>query len=337
MINYIYRLIAPGVITVKYDNIELSDNVIVRPQYMSICHADQRYYTGSRAAHILRKKLPLALIHECMGEVVYDAGKRFKTGSKVVLIPNVPSAGDESIYENYRSGSKFRSSSADGFMRELVDIPVDRLIACDGIDPRIASMCELLSVAFHAVDRLSRASQTEVGRIGIWGDGSVGYLVALALKHKFPQAKICVIGMQEMKLSLFSFADEVYLSHDLPRDFYVDHAVECAGGDGCYYAGNQIIDVIQPQGTVMLMGVSEKEVALNTRMVLEKGLTLVGCSRSGYNDFVQAAELMKDRAASQRIERIISQTVEVSGIDDIYSAFAADATNPFKTVMKWNV
>ncbi len=53
---------------------------------------------------------------------------------------------------------------------------------------------------------------------------------------------------------------------------------------GSQSAVNQIIDLISPEGTVSLLGVSEYPVEVNTRLVLEKGLTMFGSSRSGAQD-----------------------------------------------------
>ena len=338
MISYIYQLIKPKVISVKYKNIDVNNGkVIVRPEYMSICHADGRYYFGLRDAAILRKKLPMALIHECMGRVVYSPDDRFKVGEKVVMIPNAPGEEVSGEYENYRLDSVFSSSGADGFMRELVDLPAERLVSCDGIKPQVAAMTEFVTIPFHAADRFERAVQTGVGKIGIWGDGGLGYLTALVLKHKFPKAKICVIGMDETKLNMFSFVNETYLADKLPEGFRVDHAFECCGGNGSYYAIKQVIDTINPQGTLMLMGVTEDEVPIATRMVLERGLTLVGCSRSGRFDFENTINFLKDKKIQNRIERIISETVEINSIEDIYTSFEKDLVNPFKTVLKWNI
>ena len=72
MINYTYQLVSPQVFSIKYDDIVINDDVIIRPTYLSICHADQRYYQGKRSADVLKKKLPMALIHECCGHVEYD-------------------------------------------------------------------------------------------------------------------------------------------------------------------------------------------------------------------------------------------------------------------------
>ena len=57
MINRIFQLIKPGFISVKYiDESFLGDKVIVKPLYVSLCHADQRYYLGKRDPKVLEKK-----------------------------------------------------------------------------------------------------------------------------------------------------------------------------------------------------------------------------------------------------------------------------------------
>ena len=85
----------------------------------------------------------------------------------------------------------------------------------------------------------------------------------------------------------------------------------------------------------MLMGVSENKVSVNTRDVLEKGLSLVGCSRSGRAEFLKAAEYMKEFQFQKRIEKIIQVEKTVSDIDGIHQVFQADLQNAFKTVFQW--
>lgn len=63
------------------------------------------------------------------------------------------------------------------------------------------------------------------------------------------------------------------------------------GGRGSQSAINQMIDYISPEGSIALLGVSEFPVEVNTRLVLEKGLTLIGSSRSGSKDFQDVVDL----------------------------------------------
>ena len=322
-------------ISVKYEDLSLSNQVIVRPEYMAVCHADQRYYQGQRDAKVLRKKLPMALIHECCGKVVYDPNRMYFPGQRVVLIPNIPTIEDEVIYENYRKGSYFLSSGHDGFMRELVEMPVNRIVSCEGINPVVAAITEFISVAVHAVNRFDVIAHKRRSSIGIWGDGSLAFTVANVVRSLYPEIRIIVIGQQQRKLTQFSFVDEAYFSGEIPEGICVDHAFECCGGEGSYAAIEDIIRYINPQGTLLLMGVSENKIPINTRMVLEKGLTFVGCSRSGISDFDQAVTLLRDQCFSHRLKTILYESDPVHSVQDIYNVFAEDLTVPFKTVFKW--
>ena len=111
MLNTVYRLVSPKRIEASFTDITLKENnVLVRPTYLSICHADQRYYQGKREGDILRKKLPMALIHEAVGRVMYDPKGELQAGESVILIPNQPSEKDVVIAEKQTGAgcSEFR-------------------------------------------------------------------------------------------------------------------------------------------------------------------------------------------------------------------------------------
>ncbi len=339
MINYIYQLISPGVISIKYEDISFGKNLMIRPTYMALCHADQRYYFGQRSVDKLRSKLPMALIHECVGKVVNDPTGTYSYGQRVVMIPNVPSKSRNPIlYENYEKGCAFLSSGKDGFMREFVNIDCDRVVPFDeDIPEKIAAICEFISVGVHAVSRFKNSAHKIRNSVGIWGDGSLAYVVTCILKQMFPDTRIIVIGRDDYKLSQFLFADETYFSDNIPEDFSVDHAFECAGGEGSYYAIDDIIKYINPQGTAVLMGVSENKIAVNTRDILEKGLTFIGSSRSGREDFIKSVELLNNPRFQNRISRIIYEDEPISDISDIHRVFRTDLNTSFKTIFKWNL
>lgn len=337
MINYIYQLVSPQVFSIKYGDITLSDKVIVKPEYLAICHADQRYYLGKRDYRVLNKKLPMALIHECCGTVQYDPTGACPAGSQVVLIPNVPAVNSSGYPENYDRGASFLSSGQDGFLREYVDLPADRVVSADGIPKSLAAVTEFVSVAVHAVGRFMKYYNGRGSRIGIWGDGSLGFTVANVLKSLLPDSRIVVVGRNRNKLSYFSFADETYQADSLPGDLEIDHAFECCGGEGSTYAFEDIVRCINPMGVVMMMGVSENRVPINTRDSLEKGLVFMGCSRSGREDFLKAAELLGNLKFQRRQELIVEEDEPVSSITDLHRVFKNDVGRLFKTVFQWKV
>ncbi len=341
MLNTVYRLVAPRRFEMALAEVDLfGDEVLVRPTHLSICHADQRDYQGLRTDEILAKKLPMALIHEGIGEVVYDAKGEFLPGTPVVMIPNIPKEDDPIIAENYRRSSKFRASSCDGFMQELVALGRDRIIPLPkDMDKTVAAFTELVSVSVHALRRFDRFAHERREKVGIWGDGNLGYITAIFFKVMFPKTKLYIFGVNEDKLSYFTFADEVFLTRAIPDDLVLDHAFECVGNVASQKAINQMIDYIAPEGVIAILGVSEYEVPINTRMVLEKGLHIFGSSRSGRGDFEKTVQIYEENPeVIEYLSNIVGAQMEIKSIEDMTKAFEMDIQKVIgKTIMFWNV
>ena len=337
MINIVYRLKSPKFFEESIDEIEL-EGVVVRPTFLSICQADQRYYQGSRPAEILDKKLPMALIHEGIGEVVFDSEGNFKSGDKVVMIPNTP-CGEDVCRANYSYKSKFRGSGFDGFTSDLIKLESDRVVKLpDYFNDYVSAFIELITVAYQGITKFNELAITPKDRLGVWGDGNLGFITALLLKELYPESKVVIFGKHQENLNLFSFADESYRIHDVPEDLVIDHGFECVGSSASQTAIEQIIDLINPQGTINLFGVSEYPIPINTRMILEKGLTLQGNSRSEREDFIGVVNLLDENPQLfDYLEKLITNVCEINHLDDLKEAFDKDSISKFgKTVLKWN-
>ncbi|MBR6222798.1 MAG: alcohol dehydrogenase catalytic domain-containing protein [Lachnospiraceae bacterium] len=340
MLNTVYQLKAPRTFELAFSDIQLdNEHIIVRPRYLSICNADQRYYQGLRPEKVMREKLPMALIHEGIGEVIYSPIDEYKPGDMVVMIPDIPCEEDSIVAENYLRSSKFRGSSTDGFLQEYIETVPDRIIKLpDGIAPQVAAFTELVSVSFHAIKRFTEIAHERRDTVGVWGDGNLGYITSLLLKTMYPEIRVIVFGVNDNKLADFTFANQTVRIDRVDESIYVDHAFECVGGVKAASAINQMIDVIRPEGTISLLGVSEEFAPINTRMVLEKGLRLFGSSRSGRSDFEGLMELYRENPGlSYYLENIVGSVIEVRDLKDIVKAFETDIHKLIgKTVMVWN-
>lgn len=340
MINKIYRLSSPRFFKEFFVEEDISNKVVVRPTHLSICQADQRYFQGNRPANVLKQKLPMALIHEAIGEVIHDNTGNFSVNDKVVMIPNTPTETDEVIAENYLRSSRFRSSGFDGFMSEYVVINPDRLVKLpDEINQDVYAFTELISVSVHAINRFNKFSHQRKDKFGVWGDGSLGFITSLLLKTIFPSSEVYIFGTNYEKLALFSFTDKRVKVDEVPDDLKIDHAFECVGGTKSQDAINQIIDLINPEGSISILGVSEYNIPINTRMVLEKGLNIFGSSRSGRSDFQQAVGLLGENPdIISYLDNLITNKVEIRSLNDFTEAFNLDANSRFgKTVLTWNI
>lgn len=339
MLNTVYQLKRPRQFEMAIQDISCdAQHVLVRPTRLSICNADQRYYQGTRAEAVLRQKLPMALIHEGIGEVVYDPTGTFEIDDAVVMIPNVPEEADPYAAENYVRSSKFRGSNMDGFLQEYVLTVPDRLVRLpEKMNMSVAAFTEIVSVSYHAIERFKKIAHERRDVIGVWGDGNLGYITALLLTKMLPQSKIYVFGINEAKLGDFTFVDGTYLTTGDLSDMVIDHGFECVGGGASSKAINQIIDLIRPEGTISILGVSEDLAPINTRMVLEKGLRIFGSSRSGRGDFEGLIELYKEYPEiPEYLENIVGSEVTVRDIKDISFAFETDIHKLIgKTIMIW--
>lgn len=341
MINTVYRLSAPRQFEIAFEDIEVfGENAIVRPTNLSICNADMRYYLGTRDAKVLAEKLPMALIHEGVGEVVFDPTGTFNSGDRVVMIPNMATEEDDFIAENYLRSSKFCGSTMNGFLQEYVEISPKRLVPLGSdINMNVAAFTEIVSVSVHAISRFDKIAHARRRRIGVWGDGNLGYITSLFIKKMFPETEVYIFGTSYEKLSDFTFCDKAFLVNDVPNDMWLDHAFECVGGNGSPIAIEQIIGIVKPEATVSILGVSEYPVPINTRMILEKGLRFFGSSRSGVSDFKKTVEMYNQHPEIiDYLGNLISSVNVVRNVADIKSAFEKDTRKAFgKTIMKFEI
>lgn len=170
MINKKIQLVRPGLFlpSFKIENYNNSD-LIVRPSLLSICAADQRYFSGTRSLKVLEQKLPMSLIHEGIGEVLFDPKRKLRSGQKVILLPN---GGNNNPQDNYSNGSLFRSSTTDGFTQEFLLLKANEVVPFDSEFSQYYVLTELMSVCFHAIRRIPMSEWRRVKSVGIWGDGS---------------------------------------------------------------------------------------------------------------------------------------------------------------------
>lgn len=329
-----YRLIEPE----KFEEVILEhiinrNQVVVEPNLASICHADIRYYTGQRRKEALQKKLPMALFHEGIGRVVQSKDASFSKGERVVIVPNIParrlqahaldeeSSNDKRIIkDNYLPNSFFLGSGYDGIGQQHLVLPAENVIPIpDDVPDEIAVLAELTSVSLQAANYVSDYFCD--GKVAVFGDGPVGYLTAATLHHVFDIAKenLLVFGAIRERLAHFDFA-----TTNLVQDFNfreganVSAVIECTGGTFSKNAINQAIDLIEPQGKVTLMGVSEEHVPLNTRDMLEKGLTVYGSSRSTDQEFKTLMKAFQNKAFQHTLEKLVpNQNEEIRNVQDL--------------------
>lgn len=312
---------------------KLSDwEVVVEPTLGSVCHADLRYFSGNRRSDALQEKLPMALIHEGVGKVIHSCHPQLQEGQRVVVVPNIPNylmSGSHSDSccptcqkdngYNYCLEGRFLGSGFDGLAQSRLVVPSQCVIPIpDEIPDEIAVLSELCTVSYQALHTVK--DKLKNSKVAVFGDGPVGFIVSSMIKHIYGLGKeqLTVFGADEDRLKQFDFATCLnVLKYDFSTSDSYDIAVDCTGGNFSASAINQAIDILNPLGEIILMGVTEEKVPINTRDVLEKGITLKGSSRSAYKDYGPVLEAMKAPEYQETLRKILpKEKMKVESVED---------------------
>ncbi len=357
MLSKGFKIVSPNTFEIYYEDVNIKANeALVKIDMAAICKADLRYFLGLRSERILGLKYPMRLLHEAVGTIIKDPTNTFEIGDTVVLVPNITDCSinggegncnlykniaicplkDNNLGENYCPKAKFASSNIDGFSCEYISFPISNIVKVGHkVSKEVAVFSELTSVAMAAMRRVRDLNNKT---IALWGDGIVGYILASVLKNK-TNSKIIVIGKHEEKLKKFPVDNYYLVGQSALKELNMDISFECVGGIGSQGAINEIIDSIAIGGEIVLTGVSEENIEINTRKILEKGLRLTGTTRSSIEDFQESVKLMENLNYSNSIEQLINGVKVINHISDYYVVFEEEVKNKSlgKTIMKFSI
>lgn len=241
------QLVAPRKFLEVEENVpELNGvgNILVRLDSAIVCGSDIPYFNGTKPV----MNLPLGPgrpIHECAGVVVDSSSGRFKSGDRVVAMPD----GDHGLREYY------------------IAVEDDAIKLPDSVENlKSANLIQPLSTILFALDKLNDVSGASVTIIGA---GPIGLLSAQLLMKRGAGP----IRMIDPVKERCSFAIKMGVSDVLPlrsgqvatlvRSGELKHpesdiCVEAVGH--CTDTINDAIDFVKPGGVLLALGVPDQPV-----------------------------------------------------------------------------
>ena len=78
------------------------------------------------------------------------------------------------------------------------------------------------------------------------------------------------------------------------------------------------------------MGVSEEKVLINTRVILDKGLSLKGVTRSTKEDFIHAVHIISSKKAQDLLSIMVLSQNKITSVVDIYRCYEEEINNKTK-------
>lgn len=230
---------------------ELGD-VLVKVKCAGICSSDitRIFSTGAY-------RYPLIPGHEFSGETA--------DGRRVGVFPLLPCFECESCkQEHYETCSNYGyiGSRQDGAFAEYIAVPEWNLVYIpDSMDFETAALLEPAAVALHAVKQLNLQ---RVSNAAVVGNGAIGKLIAKWL---------AIYGVCNVELLGRS---------DMQRFAHYDACVEAVGSTDAF---QRCIDLVRPNGQIMLIGNPSKDFCLEQKLywqILRKQINMQGSWNSRY-------------------------------------------------------
>lgn len=335
--------------------------LLLRPLRLGICGSDLKLYSGTRERSALLSKLPIALLHEGVAEVVaVGEGAPFSVGRHVVPSPNIPCTVahpdlypslDEACFAcrpggagaNYCMDARFLSSNADGMARSSFAHPASCTVAVpEGVGDAVAVLTEPLATILAGLD-LAAIRPDSV--FLVLGNGAIGILTAIALRATIGAEphRVIITGRHwdARAAAVDGLATPVDEDGGEPvRELAgrIDVAFECVGGESNGQTLGLAVDVLRPGGRVVMFGPSEQPLLLDARKVIAKGLNFVGSNRALIDHFERALDLAGDPETSALLERALGpKEFPVHDEHDLTDAFqhAWSKEEPGRTVTIW--
>jgi ribitol-5-phosphate 2-dehydrogenase (NADP+) len=338
-------------------------SVLLRPLRVGICASDLKLYSGMRERSALVAKLPIALLHEAVAEVVAVAGGGrpegcLRVGQRVVPSPNIPCTladperfptPERACYacrhggagENYCLAGRFLSSNADGMARTAFVHPAACTVPVPADLPdSLAVLTEPLATILAG---LEQAAPPAGGRFLVLGNGAMGILTVIAL-HALLEAgpeDILMTGhrWEARAGAVEGLATPVEDSEaGSVAEGDIDVAFECVGGDAIPETMAVATEALRPGGRGVLFGPSERAFLFDARKMIAKGLTFLGCNRSRIEHFARALELCLQPALQPLLERALdAKEFAIRSAQDLDDALyhAWTKAEPGRTVTIW--
>ena len=266
------------------------DEVLLKIEYVGFCGSDLNTFLGKNPM----VKMPVVPGHE-VGAVIEAKGEQVPDNlaiGQVVTVNPYTNCGKCASCRNRRYNACQHNETLgvqrNGAMCEYIALPWQKVIPADGMSTRDCALIEPMSVGFHAVSNACVVDNDIVMVIGC-GMVGLGAVVRAALRG----ATVVAVDLDDEKLALAKEVGAKYVInskttnvHDemmrISQGFGADVVIEAVGNPMTY---NMAIDEVSFTGRVVYIGYAKSEVSFQTKLFVQKELTIRGSRNALPEDF----------------------------------------------------
>lgn len=264
--------------------------LLLRLQYVGFCGSDLNTYRG-RNSLALSPVIPGHEISATIEQVGEGVPEGFYPGLVVTVNPYT-SCGTCPSCRRRRYNACLHNETLGvqrhGAMCEWICVPWQKVILATDLNPRDVALIEPMSVGFHAVDR---GQVTDADTVLVIGCGMIG--VGAIVRASLRGAVVIAMDLDDEKLSLArqlgaaatinSSREDVHLSLQKITDGTgPDVVIEAVGAAATYATA---VNEVAFTGRIVCIGYAPGDVALPTRLFVQKELDIRGSRNALPDDF----------------------------------------------------
>ncbi|WP_027035366.1 zinc-dependent alcohol dehydrogenase [Mesorhizobium ciceri] len=225
----------------------------------------------------------------------------------------------------------FVGEICDGGFAEQAVVPARLLHIIDaGLDERVAAMAEPLAVALHAVRRLPKTA----GSVLVVGCGPIGGLAALLLSRTFA-GTVLVTDRNQARCARVAQVTGATIV-DLNRDAIAAATanaplVAAVEATGSIAALNQLLGVVDPGGTIAMVGIFHGRLDIDPNTLVEREIGLLGCHAFA-DELPEAVRMLGE--LSEPLLALIDQEIGLDDIPAAYERLLAGRSDGLKTIIR---
>lgn len=225
----------------------------------------------------------------------------------------------------------FVGEVCDGGFAEQAVLPARLLHIIDaGLDERVAAMAEPLAVALHAVRRLPKTA----GSVLVVGCGPIGGLAALLLSRTFA-GTVLVTDRNQARCARVAQVTGATIV-DLNRDAIAAATanaplVAAVEATGSIAALNQLLGVVDPGGTIAMVGIFHGRLDIDPNTLVEREIGLLGCHAFA-DELPEAVRMLGE--LSEPLLALIDQEIGLDDIPAAYERLLAGHSDGLKTIIR---
>jgi len=313
--------------------------VLLKVRACGICGSDVHGYLGLTG----RRIPPMTMGHEFAAEVA-EAGpgaKKFHPGDGVVVQP-INFCGEcancrEGLTNMCLNKKFFGVLTVDGAMAEYVAVPEKLLYKLpQGCSYEVGALTEPYAVAYGS---LVKSGSLKGQTVMIIGAGTIGLcILQLARLHQPEKIIVCDLSENRLRAALDFGADAVI--NPKKKDYLatverftggkmLDTSFEAVGVEA---TANQSIKSVKVNGTVIWVGMSQKEMTINMQDVVCSAREIRGSFNYTHKEFGEVVDLLG--SGKVEAQKLISKTVPLAQAPDAFAALHENPDDYIKVIIQ---